>query len=94
MKVLGSAAGRRRGFLQGGETARPGSNIVENVRFGLLGALPRTLATYVPSRPSFLDRPGMVLGGENEGWQPTGPTYWTKTYCMTCLLYTSDAADE
>ena len=44
MKVLGSVAGRRRKFPQGEETARPGSNIVENVRFGLPGALPRTLA--------------------------------------------------
>ena len=40
MKVLGSVAGRRRESLQGGETARPGSNIVENVRFGGPGALP------------------------------------------------------
>ena len=39
MKVLGGVAGRRRESLQGGETARPGSNIVENVRFGRQGAL-------------------------------------------------------
>ena len=62
MKVLGGVAGRRRESLQGGETARPGSNIVENVRFGAPGALPRTLATYAPSRPGFLDPPGLVLG--------------------------------
>ena len=34
MKVLGSVAGRRRESLRSIETARPGSNIVENVRFG------------------------------------------------------------
>ena len=62
MKVLGSVAGRRREFLQGEETARPGSNIVENVRFGRPGALPRTLATYAPSRPLLPDPPALVLG--------------------------------
>ena len=62
MKVLGVLAGRRRDCLSGGTTARPGSNIMENVSFGRLGALPRTLATYVPSRPAFLDPPGLVLG--------------------------------
>ena len=51
---------------------------MENVRFGRLGALPRTLATYAPSRPVFLEPPGLVPGGQNEGWQPTGPTYWTE----------------
>ena len=40
MKVLGGVAGRGREFLQGGETARPGSNIVENVRFGRPGPFP------------------------------------------------------
>ena len=40
MKVLGSVAGRNRESPQGEETARPGSNIVENVRFGRLGPLP------------------------------------------------------
>ena len=40
MKVLGSVAGRRKESLQGGETARPGSNIVENVRFGRPGPFP------------------------------------------------------
>ena len=43
MKVLGSVAGRGRESLQGGETARPGSNIVENVRFGSPGPFPGTL---------------------------------------------------
>ncbi len=62
MKVLGSVAGRRRESLQGEETARPGSNIVENVRFGRLGALPRTLATYAPSRSLLPDPPALVLG--------------------------------
>ena len=33
MKVLGSAAWRRRESLQSEETARPVSNIVENIRF-------------------------------------------------------------
>ena len=62
MKLLGSVAGRRRESLQGGETARPASNIVENVRFGRPGAFPRTLATYAPSPPVFPDPPGLVLG--------------------------------
>ena len=62
MKVLGGVAGRSRESLQGRETARPGSNKVENVRFGRPGALPRTLATYAPSRPVFLDPPAVVLG--------------------------------
>ena len=62
MRVGGGVAGRRRASLQGGETARPGSIfLLENVRFGAPGALPRTLATYAPSRPSFLDPPGLVL---------------------------------
>ena len=43
MKVLGSVAGRKREFPQAGETARPGSNIVENVRFGAPGPFPGTL---------------------------------------------------
>ena len=51
MKVLGSAAGRRRESLQGAATARPGSNIVENVRSGRPAALPRTLATYLVLGP-------------------------------------------
>ena len=62
MKVLGGVAGRRRESPQGGETARPGSNIMEIVRFGAPGALPRTLATYATSQPVFLDPPGLVLG--------------------------------
>ena len=62
MKVPGVLAGRRREPLQGATTARPGSNIVENVRFGRPRALPWTLATYAPSRPVFLDPPGLVLG--------------------------------
>ena len=59
MMVLGGVAGRRRESLQGRETA---SNIVENVRFGAPGALPRTLATYAPSRPVLPGLPGLVLG--------------------------------
>ena len=81
LKVLGVLAGRGRECFQGGTTARPGSNIVENVRFGRLGALPRTLATNAPSRPVFLDPPALALGRRNEGWQPPGPTYWLKPYC-------------
>ena len=38
LKVLGVLAGRRRDSLQGLTTARPGANIVENVRFWRLGA--------------------------------------------------------
>ena len=48
MKVLGVLVGRRRERLLGGATAQLGSNIMENVRFGRLGALPWTLATYAP----------------------------------------------
>ena len=62
IKDLGGVAGRRRESLQGGETARPGSNIVENVRFGRPGAFLWTLATYAPSWPFFLDPPSLVLG--------------------------------
>ena len=62
MQGLGGVAGRGRESLQGGGTARPGSNIVENVWFGRPGALPRTLATYAGSWPVFLDPPGLVLG--------------------------------
>ena len=40
MKVLGGVAGRRRESPQGRETARPGSNIMENVRFGAPGPFP------------------------------------------------------
>ena len=44
MKVLGDLAGCRRECPQGATTARPGSKVLENVRFGVLGALPRPLA--------------------------------------------------
>ena len=40
LKVLGVVAGRSREFVQGATTARPGSHIVENARFGRLGAFP------------------------------------------------------
>ena len=58
--VLGVLAGRRRDSLQGLLTAWPGSNIVENVRFERLGALPRTLGTYARPWPVLLDPPGLV----------------------------------
>ena len=60
MKVMGGVAGRRRESLQGGTTARPGSNIVENVRLGRIGALPWTLGTYapIPARPPGPSSPG------------------------------------
>ena len=62
MKVLGSVAGRRRESFQGEETARPGSNILENVRFGRPWPFPGPIATYALYRPVFLDPPGLVLG--------------------------------
>ena len=63
--------------LQGLTIACPGSNIVENVRFGRLGALPRTLGTYAPS-PACPPGPSRLPDPPPEPWQPTGPTYWTK----------------
>ena len=80
---LSLSLGRRRESLLGGEE-RPqfGSNIVENVRFGRLGAISWTLGTSAHSRPVLPDPPALVPGPQNEGWQPTGPTYWTKPYCM------------
>ena len=79
MKVLGSDAGRRTKFLQGEETARPGSNIFENVcKVWTPRGSSRTLATYAPSPgPCFwtlLPRswdPDMRAG--NLLAQPTGP---------------------
>ena len=62
LNVLGAPVGWSRESLQSGTTARPGSNIVENVRFGRLGALPRTLATYAPSRPLLPGPPALVPG--------------------------------
>ena len=62
LKVLGVSAGRSRDGLQGLTTARPGSNIVENARFGRLGALPWTLTTYAHSQPVLLDPPALVPG--------------------------------
>ena len=53
MKVLGGVAGRRRESLQGGETARPGSNIVENVRFGAPGPFPGPWRPMPRPGPSF-----------------------------------------
>ena len=61
MKVLGVVAGRRREcFGPAREPLPVGSKVVENVRFGDLGALPRTLATYAPfpARPPRLSWPG------------------------------------
>ena len=62
MKVSGVSAGRKRECLQGGRAARPGPKLVENVRFGRLGALPRTLATYAPFRSPLPDPPAPVPG--------------------------------
>ena len=62
MKVLGVLAGRGKEYLQGGRTARLGSNIIENVRFGRLGALSRTLATSALFRPLLPDLPAPVPG--------------------------------
>ena len=89
MKVLGGVAGRRRESLQGGETARPGSNIVENVRFGAPGAFPGPWRRMPPPGPSFWTvqawswdpkmRAGNLLG------QPTGsnPTVSVLGRCCT-----------
>ena len=62
MKVSGVSAGRKRECLQGGRAARPGPKIVENVRFGRLGALSWTLGTYAHSRPVLPDPPALVPG--------------------------------
>ena len=60
MKVLGGVAGRRSESLQGGETAQPGSNIVENVRFGAPGPFPGPSRPMPP--PLLPDPPALVLG--------------------------------
>ena len=77
MKVLGGVTGRGRESLQGRETARPGSNIVENVRFGGPGPFPGPWRPMPPPGPSFWTflawswdskmRAGNLLA------QPTGP---------------------
>ena len=60
IKDLADVAGRRRESLTGGTTARPGSKIGENVRFGRLGPFPGPSATYAssPARPPGPCRPG------------------------------------
>ena len=50
LKVLGVLAGRRREDLQGGATVRLGSNVVENVRFGIPRA-PKSWKTYSLANP-------------------------------------------
>ena len=60
MKVLGDVAGRSRECLEVATTARPGSKVMENVRFWATRALPRTLATYASSRPVLPDPAGLV----------------------------------
>ena len=63
LKVLRASLGRRRESLfGGGERPQIGSNIVENVRFGRLGALSWTLGTYTHSRPMLPDPPALVPG--------------------------------
>ena len=63
LKVLRVSLGRRReSLLGGGERPQFGSNIVENVRFGRLGALSWTLGTYAHSRPVLPDPPALVPG--------------------------------
>ena len=47
LKVLGAVAGQRRDSLQDARTAWPGSNIVENVRFGRLWAVPRSFRAII-----------------------------------------------
>ena len=55
LKVLRVSLGRKR-------EAPIGSNLVENVRFGRLGALSWTLGTYAHSRPVLPDPPALVPG--------------------------------
>ena len=62
LKVLGVLVGRRRECRKGGTTAWLGSTIVENVRFGRLGALPRTFGIYAHSRHLLPDPAAPVLG--------------------------------
>ena len=62
MKVLESAAGRRREFLQGEKNRPAGLKYNGKRKVWAPRALPRTLATYAPSRPVFLDPPGLVPG--------------------------------
>ena len=77
MKVLGGVVWRRRESLQGGETARPGSNIVENVRFGAPGPFPGPWRPMPPPGQPFRSllawswEPKMRAG--NLLAQPTGP---------------------
>ena len=77
MKVLGGVAGRRRESPQGGETARPGSNIVENVRFGAPGPFCGPWRPMLPLGQAFWTLlawswdPKMRAG--NLLAQPTGP---------------------
>ena len=40
----------------------PGSKVMENVRFGGIGALSQTLAAYAASRPLLPGPPGLVPG--------------------------------
>ena len=76
MKVLGGVAGRGRESFQGGETARPGPNIVENVRFGRPGLFSGPSRPMPPPGPSFWTLPAWswdpkVKAG-NVLAQPTG----------------------
>ena len=62
MKFLRNLKVLRVSLLGGGERPQFGSNIVENVRFGRLGALSWTLGTYAHSRPVLPDPPALVPG--------------------------------
>ena len=88
LKVLGVLAGRRRERLQGRTTARLGSNIVENVRFGPVGRASRLPALILgpqdQPRSAREDGPGRGIGCEGLGEGPRPPnltfsiTYRTK----------------
>ena len=76
MKGLGSVAGRRRELLQGEETARPGPNIVENVRFGRSWPFPGPWRPMPPPGQSFWALPawswGLKMRAGNLLTRPTG----------------------
>ena len=77
MKVLGVLAGGRRESLQGATAARPGSNILENIRFEASGPFPGPSRPMPPPGPSSRTLPPWSwdpkMRAGNLLAQPTGP---------------------